>query len=703
MSSPIRTLTLCMTAMAVAATLVACGGGSDEPPAPPPPAAAQLDGTAAVGAALSRANVSITNRDGPVCQEATIVTSDTGAYSCTLQDGRTAPFIVVVTDPTGAVEPMVSIGTATPQPGTPLTVNVTPITTAIVAQLSPDRSALSAVASPASIDVAALDAVKANVLQQLSDVLTALGAANYDPFTTPITAATGSVSGNTADRVVDVLRFSTVNGVTLVTTVDNPTGAVPLADATAAQPAPVSAPGDGVATLSNSLRLASTALGNCFRLEVSQRVLATDATLPASQGGPMITQVAPECEDVVHDNYLHNGYLAGQQFYGLMNDANMTGAAFSLPDVLRYIEDASAADHDRAIVNIRYVDRNGNAGNIITIAQKVPGHPENAARGTEWWLVGNQQPIDSSIQPTIRRREQLAPNPGTAPFASATASRFESGINIFVNKDGPNSTGMRAVRVRGPGLPPAGLVYTRPDPALVLSQTWMNIRRKDGNTDPAAATPSASVGNIFILQRTAGISGSDATTVRAQPNAGNSNNTQFINWAHPLDYGVAPGTPDFIEFGALRAQSLYAFEVFYDGETTPRYSFNKSLQQPVVPATRAAALQWVDLASATRAYLDPAHALAASQTSITLNWTANPYAETIASAGVYTGVGANPVNQGLVGVARGATTATANAPVSQGVTVPFPALANDGSSYRQIQLRYRTLNGSYKDSFTQFN
>lgn len=688
------------------ALLAACGGGSSEPtpPAPPPPpAAAQLDGTAAVGAALSRANVTITNRDGAVCQEATIVTSDTGAYSCTLQDGKTAPFVIVVTDPSGAVEPMVSIGTATPQPGTPLTVNVTPITTAIVAQLSPDRSALSAVATPASIDLTALEAVKAKVLEQLAGVLGALGAVNYDPFTTPITAATASVSGNTADRVVDVLRFSTVNGETLVTTVDNPTGTVPLADATTAQPAPVAAPGDGVATLSNSLRLASTVLGNCFRLEVAQRVLATDTTLPANQGGPRITEVAPECEDVVHDDYLHNGYLAGQQFYGLMNDANMTGAVFALPDVMRYIEDTSAADHDRAIVNIRYVDRNGNGGNIFTIAQKFPGHPENAARGTEWWLVGNQQPIDSSIRPTIRRREQLAPNPGSAPFASAAASRFESGINIFINKDGPNSSGMRAVRVRGPGLPAAGLVYTRPDPSLVLSQTWMNVRRKDGNTDPTAATPAANVGNIFILQRTAGITGADATTVRPQPNAGNSNNTQFINWAHPLDYGVAPGTADFIDFAALKAQTLYAFEVFYDGETTARYSFNKTLQQPVVPATRAAALQWVDLTSATKGYLDPANALAASQTSITLNWSANPYADTIASAGVYTGVGGNPVNQGLVGVARGATTATADAPLSQGVTVPFPALTGDGTSHRQFQLRYRTLNGSYKDSMTQFN
>src|SRR5262245_41676093 len=118
-----------------AVILASCGGGDDAPPsqspAPPAaPAASSLEGTAAVGAALSGANVEATDSSkASVCTESSIVTSGTGGFTCTLQAGKTAPFLVVVTDPSGARAPMVSVATSTPSPGTPLTVNVTPLTT----------------------------------------------------------------------------------------------------------------------------------------------------------------------------------------------------------------------------------------------------------------------------------------------------------------------------------------------------------------------------------------------------------------------------------------------------------------------------------------------------------------------------------------------------------------------------------------------
>ncbi len=107
------------------------------------------------------------------------------------------------------------------------------------------------------------------------------------------------------------------------------------------------------------------------------------------------------------------------------------------------------------------------------------------------------------------------------------------------------------------------------------------------------------------------------------------------------------------------------------------------------------------MSAATLGYLDPANALASAQASMNLAWTANPFAETIISAGVYVFGGGVNVDQGRVAVARGATSAVANAPA--GATGGFPALTNDGTSGRQIQLRYRMLDGGYKDSTTHFN
>jgi hypothetical protein len=702
-SSRLRTLA---ALFGTASALGGCGGGSDSSP-PPPPAAAAVSGTAAVGAALANANVSIVDGTGAsVCTEASIVTSGTGVFSCTLQGGKTAPFIVTVIDPSGAHPPLVSIASSTPAAGATLTVNATPLTTAIVGQLSPDGNALSVVADRSLVNVNTLAAITTNVLTQLAPVLTAIGApAGYDPFSTQIDAATTSQAGNTADRLIETVRISTVNGVTLLSTVDNSAGAVPIAGATTTSPPLLPAPSAAVVTLSESLRLLSVALEGCFAVDVATRVATKDDTVTAANGGPTVTALGAACADITHPNYRSNGFLAGQQLYGLLNDAAMTGARFSPAELMLFIDDTSAADNDRAVINIRYVDSNGVAGNNVFLAQKFPGSA-TTARATDWWLYGNQQLVDSSIEPFVRRNDQRAPSPGTAPFANASASRYESGFNLFVNKDGPGSTGLRAARVTGPGLPPAGVVLTRPDSAICTNQNWLNIRRKDGNTDPAAATVAGDIGNTFRLQRTRGLSGTDATTVRPNPNAGNADNTAFVNWAHPLDYGAAVGATDFIDFSALKANTTYRFEYFYNGETTPRHTYNKTLLAPVIPSTRGGNLQWVTLDAATLEYLDPANAKASARTSIDLGWAANPLAETIRSAGVYTFGGGVSVAQGRVGVARGATSAVANAPGNDGscsAGASFPALTNDGTSSRGIQLRHRMLDGSYKDSFTRFN
>lgn len=687
------------------ALLSGCNKDDDDPVVTPQ--SRVIQGTAAVGAALSQVSVAITDAmGGTVCAEPAIVTSATGDFSCTLLEGKAAPFLIVVTDPSGAYLPLVSVATRTPSPGTPATANVSPLTNAIVGKLAPDGDALSVVATPTLMNAATLDATTAKVRLQLAEVLARLGApAGYDPFSTPIVAATPSAAGNPADQLIDLLKISVVNGVTTISTIDNPDAAVPLASATDAAPGVLPSPSTAAVTLADALKLLSASLNRCFALPAAARVLSKDDSIPASAGGREVTDVAVACDEITHTDFLSNGYRSGQAYYGLLNDAAMDGATFRAPEVMRYIDDTTAADHDRVVINTRYTDKNGTAGNIIAVAQKFPGSA-SATRASDWWVYGNQQPVDTGVRAFVRRNEQLAPNPGTAPFLNASASRFESGLEIFINKDGPGSTGLRAARVKGPGLPPAGLVYTRPNPALCTAQTWLNVLRKDGNTDPAVAVPAPDNGNIFRLQRTVGVSGTDATAVRPNPNAGNNNSGAFPGWAHPLDYGRPAGSTDYIDFSQLRANTAYEIELFYDGELTARHTLTKTLLTPVVPATGAVGLQWVGLAAAARAYLDPLAAQASSSTSIDLSWVANPYAQTIASAGVYTYNAGGAVNQGLVSVVRGATSAVASAPGNSGACASgdaFPALTGDGSSGRTLQLRYRMLDGGYKDSTTRFN
>ena len=656
-----------------------------------------IQGTAAVGAALAQATVQVTDRaKSPACYESPIYTDGLGSFTCTVRPGLVAPLLVVVRDAFQAYAPIVSIVDSLPPAGSALVTNATPLTTAIVSQLAPNGNALALVDDPSLIDLAKLATIKANVLAQLQDVLAAIGApAGYDPFTTPIVAATPNQAGNTADHILEVLRFSTVAGVNRIGTIDNPAGVV-LAGTL---PGPVlPAPSAGALALGSTMQQLTDAYRACFALTVNQRVLASDASIPASQGGPEVTSLGGACQTLWHPQYLHSGYRAGQRYYGALRDSAMVGASFALPEIMLFRDDTSAADNDVAVLNFRLVDANGVSANAIEVVRKLPGSA-TAQHPSEWWLHGNRGVVDATVQPVIRRSEQLVPNPGIAPFQNTGASRFEAGFNLFVNKDGPASAGLRAARVTGPGLPTLGVVLTRPHPTIATDQNWLNIRRKDGLTDPGSATFSGNNGNTFLLQRTRAISGPEDDLVRPNPNAGNTDNVSFPNWAHPIDYGFDPGTENYIDFGQLKAGTVYTVEYFYDGETAPRHVETKSILAPVTPATYAKHLQWLDLAPSARRYLDPSDSLAQPLIGMNLAWIANPFAETAASAGVYTYNGSQSVNDAIISVVRGALSAQAVAPVG----VPFPALTSTGTSGRSIQLRYRMLDGSYKDSFTRYN
>jgi hypothetical protein len=302
--------------------------------------------------------------------------------------------------------------------------------------------------------------------------------------------------------------------------------------------------------------------------------------------------------------------------------------------------------------------------------------------------------VDSRVRAFVHRGEQLAPA-GTPPFTSAPQSQFLAGIELFVNKDGPGSIGLRAARFTGPALPPGGVVLTRPDPAIVTNQTWLSILRKDGRVDFASATPSQSSSNTFLWQRTAGLTG----TVRPNPNEANPNNTQFPEWAHHGDYPGASGS-DYIDFSLLKANIAYTLELFYDdSEAVPRHTYTKVMLSPVTPATHAMNLRWHALTAGTLGYLDPSGALAAEQTSATVTWTPDPFAESVSSVGFYTFSVAQSVSNALVIVPRGATSAAISPP--EGAT--FQALTADGTSGRRVQLRHRMLDGSFKNSEWRYN
>ncbi|MGN7101597.1 hypothetical protein ACTHR6_08310 [Ralstonia holmesii] len=692
------------TAIALAAvTLVAgCGGGSDGSTSggtsTATPAAATLTGTAATGSALANANVVVTDSTGnSPCVETAITTSALGSYTCTLKSGETAPFFVVVTDPTGNTAPLVSVTTTTPPAGTPLTLNATPLTTAILAQLAPDGNPLTLV-NAKTVDANALKAVTANVVAQLSSVLSAIGApANYDPFATSISAATSSGVGNTADQILDVVTVSKdpVTGQLRLGTVDGTP--VPLATATTGGSA-LPAPAPNVSSLPQGAQALANALTACFALPASQRVLGTDFTPPASQGGPKVTALATACQNIASDTsnaggiaFLHNGYAFGQLFFGYLMSDSMTGAKFSVPEVMAFYPAGSPSSptYDTAILNTKYLDASGNPGNIIVLARYVASGT-SAAHPSNWWVVGNQQPVEVSDRLQVRRVEQVNPTFAGTSANSNSYSHFQTGIQFWINAKGPgsvnNNGSLSFARITGPGLPTSGLVYIAPTgDSNEPTQVYMDVSNKFGTVPATTRCSNGGTATYncpnFWFARTVGLTGSAATTLAAP-------RSDFSNpiWAQ---------ASDSLDPNPVVKNARYQVELFYGSQTTPDRVYHKTLLTDLVQATQAVNLPWNTAGSQTLADLNPSNsATNGALSSMVVDWAQNPSAQQIGSAAVT--VDLKGTYSASTNVARGATSAVINLPSQQ-----VPALTSSGT--RSVLFNYRMLDNSLKSMVYTYN
>jgi hypothetical protein len=678
------------------ALLAGCGGGSDNDndPDPTPGAvvAAQLTGTAAIGAALGNAPVAVTNAaGGSPCTEATITTTPLGSYTCTLKAGETAPFFIVVTDPTGNSPAMVSIASDTPAAGTPLTVNVTPLTTAIVAQLN-GGDALGVVADTTRYGAASLAAIKANVLAQIRPVLAAIGVpADYDPFTTRITAATADQTGNTADLVLDVLKITrTAIGTLALATLADPT---PVALATATSTgANVAAPATDVADLAKAAQWLAASFNQCFALPVAQRVTQVAGTITAVADvcGRMVTQAdAPAGAPA----FKHNGYSFSSYFYAQLISEAMTGARFGVPEIMALYPADATRPQALAVMNIKFVDSAGNPGNRITVARLFEGS-RTTARPSNWWLSGNQWDIDLSISTNFRRTENFAPN---------TRSNFRNGMSVFINANSkaPHADAFDSVYLTGPGLPTAGLWYVRSsNSSQLLLSTRRDATPVDGVANPL--TPVCSSCSSFWMSRTQGVRGTEATTYRSNPVYSPTNSVQ--NNYNVLQWAAADGSDGAYNGqtgtrptkGAVYTFALYRNGVLYKTET-------RTLLSDLVDATQGIRLQWNGIGAHTAAALDPADtALNGVQTSLQVDWVANPAAEQVRNIWVSQ---TNGGSENATAFAAGATSVLAT-PLEGTFTALTGPLVNSGapySGYREIGMNYRMLDGSSKQAVYIYN
>jgi len=173
------------------ASTSASSGGGDQP------ASTTLSGTVATGAAFAGAALTVFDQTGAkVCE---VTTTAEGTYSCSLPAGTKAPLVIQ------AVRDDLTLYSTTASTATGTT-NVTPLTTIIVAQLSPngDPSQLAAAiqADAGAVTAGSIGEQVAKLVAALQPLLSALNL-SIDPMSGEFTA-----NGTGQDRVLDAINVS---------------------------------------------------------------------------------------------------------------------------------------------------------------------------------------------------------------------------------------------------------------------------------------------------------------------------------------------------------------------------------------------------------------------------------------------------------------------------------------------------------------
>ncbi|MGJ7484669.1 carboxypeptidase regulatory-like domain-containing protein [Variovorax sp. LT2P21] len=444
-------------AAALLLSLAACGGGGDggssagpgtgtTPPVTEPVATqATLGGVAATGAAFAGATVTVTDQTGAtVCATQT---DDKGAYSCTLPLSTKAPLVIKASrDELSFYSTTASAGSGT--------ANVTPLTTIVVSQLSPDGNPASLAGAittqPETVTSTTIQAQVSELIAALQPLLTALNM-TIDPMSGAFVA-----DGTGQDKLLDTISVSVLpNGTSAnieitVKTIPASDGAAPIsiafntADATTPTLPPITTAAVARTPTPAVVAALFDRLTACYALPLSQRVGGSGAT---AQGGGAVNDttnaigtavnvIAPACKTLFLGDdpatFYSNGYYVGR-------DANNNG---SFAGVFR--QGATGVKFDRGnfefvrssgdfVLSYRTTDRFGGTDNDTIIARNVDGVLK---------LVGNNYDYRASVRPYSEDRELVnAPN-----FSSYT-----TGYNISIdNKTVSNASVFTKVEVTSP-------------------------------------------------------------------------------------------------------------------------------------------------------------------------------------------------------------------------------------------------------------
>jgi len=426
-------LVLCGLCVAV---LVACGGtggsggsgGNDESNGTGTPVTLSI--TAAKGLAMVGATVTVTDANG-AASTCTDTTDKDGKLSCTLPATFTAPFVIVAQLDDEKQYSVVPVGASN-------SVNVTPLTTVVVAGLSPSGDpAQFATEVTADKTKASADAVKTQVEQlntHLREVIDAT--VGKDSQLDPMAGALQANTGTGQDKLLDTVKVSItapdkdndVAAKQVISLKADPDATVTISkDSAADKPVPISSSkvtaAEDVTKVNPAVLVADlmTRMNACYALPVTERVAKTDGTGTAGD----VKDGA--CKNLFVSSspasFKNGGAVVGAKaaFKSLFSE-QATGLVFDRGNLEYVIRNDGAANNGYWVVSYRSTDK----GKNITYGNFAVKNESGVLK-----QAGNQYDHDTSVSAFVQDREFI-----NDPSASYLSTGYALSVTNKIGSNG---------------------------------------------------------------------------------------------------------------------------------------------------------------------------------------------------------------------------------------------------------------------------
>lgn len=428
--------------------LTACGGGGGGSSS-----TLSVTGTVAVGAPLVKAVVTFIDSNG---KTVTASAGDDGKFTASDISSLIAPILIKAVGTVGGEEvTLFSTITTTSATGTSTIANVTPLTNAIVSQVSAGEpewvfnspSSISSTITSSNISISS-----AKVVKLIEDPLSSLGVTSLDPFKTAFTADNTGI-----DKLLDLIKID-----------PDSFGKIQFSDKTTGKITVVASTDSIDAVTSKKLSNVPTSVQNIELPKIKTLIASFNTAL--SKGSSLATS---DITPLLADGFLHKGEDANAFALNLKNEPPPTGYKISSAYVINSCDPvAKVCDGTGTIL-----DTEGKPASEFKMPVKwVSG---------QWYFYGDQLSLDLDFQPVINII--LPANTKTLEAAGSSAVKFgfwldQTKIDTQVGRSSYDSI----------------KIYFSNDEGTTFYPTWTLVSRSDCSYFPEINDANSGGCNNFL-------------------------------------------------------------------------------------------------------------------------------------------------------------------------------------------------------------